>query len=272
MPEQVLVDTEPVDVDVASDAVESLRSESGLFRSAKRIASVRSFYYPVYVVEYGYQKTTGFLRKSKVTERDEFLVDGMDAGHTRQLQQYCDAAESPVQTIVGTRPAEPDFPNHFDSPLVLESQLSRSDARDYLQVKLGEIGERVTEKREEIRERVEDLKMQGQPEAAKKQAKQLDDLDGDELYDELREMLYLPNEFSKDTFAGVSNVELVYLPFWVVKVHCEGGGDEFVAFRDVKSGLTGQIKPSTVDWVADWFMEDVSIADLFDDTGNTVMR
>lgn len=260
------IDTEIVTGDKVETAVESVESDGGLLSGEERARAARLFLYPAFVVEYGYSVTTGLVRKQTEQKTDVFLVDGLNADNDADLQQYAPAAETP-ETVDDERLfswTPNDDP--FVRPIVPDAILSREGAGNHLYRELKRIQNEVKQKRQQGAERAEEYRMQGNGKKAQKVKEQAAAYTGDDLLDELRTDLNIDTSVDfDDNFAGISDVELVRLPFWVVHVERPSdNGGRYVAFRRVSSGLTGGVTPDETNWLSSFFTENLAASKLFE--------
>lgn len=260
------IDTEIVTGDEVVTAVESVESDGGLLSSEERARAARLVLYPAFIVEYGYSVTTGLVRKQTEQKTDAFLVDGLNADNDPHLQQYTPAAKDPEAVGEDELFSWTPDDDPFVRPVVPDAILSREAAGNYLYRELKRIQAAVEKKRAEGAKRAEEYRMQGNGKKAQQVKEEAASYTGEDLLDELRTDLNIDASVDfNDNFAGISDVELVRLPFWVVHVErANNEGGRYLAFRRVSSGITGGVSPDETSWLSSFFTENLAASKLFD--------
>ncbi|QIO22101.1 AAA family ATPase [Haloarcula sp. JP-L23] len=170
------------------------------FGDDEQLARLHRVFYPVFRVSYAYETGEGKLFG---TERKEAmaLLDGLWADNDDALVQYADGTGSPV------RRATNDYDFGLDDPGLGRSVLFR------FQVPTGDAESLLPRRVEEYREQCGGT--------------------ANVFLRKLRESYGLPGDFDPAGFEGVTDVERVYLPFWLAEFHSPHSEDAaMVTFRD----------------------------------------
>jgi len=173
------------------------------FGDTEQLERLHRVFYPVFKVDYEYEtgegKLFGTTRKSETA-----FLDGLWADNDRAVSQYVDDTDAVV------RRATSDYDFGRSDPalgrsVLLQFQVTDDDARSLLP-------QRVAEYREQ---------RSGTSGTA------------NVFLRKLRESYGLPGDFDPDGFDGVTDVERLFLPFWLAEYHSPDSTDvKLVTFRD----------------------------------------
>jgi len=218
--------------------------------------------YPALRIDYTYKDVEGFIKKSKVTKRNHFFVDGLlrhfnaKGGIPNIFSPYINGLENPLEV------SDKELGKRFKlGPVITEE-----NAKKYINTRLEVVEEEIQRKKEELLEKLREYDEKSTYGASREirnyyvrlyneTLDKYQKYDGKELIDKLKDEINLPKHLKFEDVIKIEDVDTIYLPFWVA-IYEKNDSRRYFTFRD---------NGKNVEWVSELFVELPELTESFED-------